>query len=63
MCKILFDVNGGSICKLKSASVYVLLFAKKDSIIILNKIYKKNVLCLSRKKKVALKILGKWRNW
>lgn len=58
MCKILFKIKGGSICKLKSSSIYILLFGKKDSIIILNEIYKGNVLCLSRKKKIALKILG-----
>jgi len=59
MCKILFRVEGGSICKLKSSNIYILLFAKKDSIIILSEIYKGNVLCLSRKEKVAFKILGR----
>jgi len=59
MCKDVFGVKGGSIYKLESTSIYTLSFGKKDSIIILKKIYKRDVICLSRKKKVALKILGK----
>ena len=59
MCKIVFNgIKGGSICKSKNSSVYTLSLCKKDSFIILNEIYKGNVLCLSRKKRVALKILG-----
>jgi len=60
-CKKSFDVQGGSISKTNKSSVYTLTFAKKDSIKILKMIYFKNVLCLSRKRKVALKILGEWR--
>ncbi len=63
MCKIVFAVEGGSIYKLTNSSIYILSFGKKDSIVILNEIYKGNVLCLSRKRKVAEKIMGKWRNW
>ncbi len=60
MCKILFrDIEGGSICELQSKSIYTLSFGKKDSVIILNEIYKGNVVCLSRKRKTALKIMGK----
>lgn len=62
-CKISFSIAGGSISKTNKSSVYTLTFAKKDSIKILKMIYFKNVLCLSRKKKIALKILGEWRNW
>ena len=59
MCKITFTgIKGGSICKLKNSSIFILSFGKKDSIIILNKIYSKNVVCLSRKKKIALKIIN-----
>jgi len=58
MCNMLFRIEGGSICKLESTSVYTLSFGKKDSIILLNEIYKGNVVCLSRKKEIALKIIG-----
>ncbi|KKT18506.1 MAG: Intein-containing protein [Candidatus Nomurabacteria bacterium GW2011_GWB1_43_7] len=62
-CKKVFSVNGGSISKTDRSSVYTLTFGKNDSIKILKMIYSKNVICLSRKKKIALKILGEWRNW
>ncbi len=58
-----FKIIGGSISKTNKSSVYTLTFGKSDSIEILKMIYLKNVLCLSRKKKIALKILGEWRNW
>ena len=59
LCRRLFLVDGGSISKRNKSSIYTLTFAKNDSIKILRIIYVKNVLCLSRKKKVAFKILGK----
>ncbi len=59
MSKDVFSVKGGSIYRLESTSIYTLSFGKSDSLIMLNKIYKRNVVCLSRKKKVALKIMGK----
>src|SRR3989338_3867822 len=62
-CKTSFNVIGGSISKTNKSSVSTLTFGKGDSIKILKMIYLKNVICLSRKKKVALKILGEWRNW
>ena len=62
-CKNFFGVTGGSISKTNKSSVYTLTFAKNDGLKILKMIYLKNVLCLSRKKKIALKILGEWRNW
>ena len=62
-CKKVFSVNGGSISKTDRSSVYTLTFGKNDSIKILKMIYSKNVICLSRKKKIALKILGEGRNW
>lgn len=55
----ILPIKGGSICELKGTSTYSLLFGKKDSIIILKRIYNKNVICLSRKRRVALKIMGK----
>ena len=58
-----FNLTGGSITKVKKTSMYILLFAKKDSIKILKMTYLKNVICLSRKQKIAGKIMGKWRNW
>ena len=61
-CKRFFGVAGGSISKTDKSSVYTLTFGKNDSIKILRMIYLKNVICLSRKKKIALKILGEWRN-
>ena len=57
--KKIFNVVGGSISKIDQSSVYTLRFGKSDSIKILKMIYLKNVICLSRKKKVALKIMGK----
>lgn len=62
-CRSSFNVTGGSISKTNKSSVYTLTFAKSDSIRILKMIYSKNMLCLTRKKKIALKILGEWRNW
>ena len=62
-CHSSFNTNGGSISKTDKSSVYTLTFGKSDSIKILKMIYFNNVICLSRKKKVALKILGGWRNW
>ena len=62
-CKISFNIVGGSIYKTDKSSVYTLTFGKSDSIKILKMIYLKNVICLSRKKEIALKIMGKWRNW
>lgn len=55
-----FNTKGGSICKMKNSSIYTLSFGKTDSIIILKMIYSKNVICLSRKKKIALNIMGGW---
>lgn len=63
LCKETFDVTGGSISKTDRSSVFTLTFGKSDSIRISKMIYLKNVLCLSRKKKIALKMLGEWRNW
>ena len=62
-CKTTFSILGGSISKTDKSSVSTLTFGKKDSIKILKMIYLKNVICLSRKKEIALKIMGKWRNW
>lgn len=62
-CKKTFKVSGGSISKTDKSSVYTLTFGKSDSVKILKMIYLKNVICLSRKRKVALQILGEWRNW
>ena len=62
-CKKYFSIAGGSISKTDKSSVHTLTFGKGDSIKILKMIYSKNVLCLSRKEKVAMKILGEWRNW
>ncbi len=62
-CKKSFSVVGGSISKMDKSSVYTLTFGKSDSIKILKMIYSRNVICLSRKKEVASKILGKWRKW
>ena len=58
----LFRVKGGSISKTDKSSVYTLTFGKNDTITILKVIYSKNVICLSRKKKIALQILPGWRN-
>ncbi len=55
----IFMIQGGSISKGNISSVYTLTFAKKDSIKILKVIYFKNVLCLSRKREIALQILGR----
>ncbi len=60
LCKLTFGITGGSISKGKKSSVYTLTFAKSDSIKILRMIYLKNVLCLSRKREIALKIMGGW---
>lgn len=57
-CKISFSVLGGSISKTNKTSIYTLTFGKSDTIKILKMIYLKNVLCLSRKKKIALKMLA-----
>ncbi len=62
MCQKILKTKGGSISKAPSSTVYTLLFAKEDSITILRGIYYKGVICLSRKYKVAQKILGEWRN-
>ena len=62
-CKKAFKAVGGSISKTNKSSVYTLTFGKSDSIKILQMIYLGNVVCLSRKKKIALQILGEWRNW
>lgn len=58
-----FNIKGGSISKKDKSSVYVLRFGKEDSIKILRMIYSKNVLCLSRKRNIALRILGKPGEW
>ncbi len=63
LSKELLGAKGGSISKTNKKNIYTLTFAKSDSIEVLKMIYSKNVVCLSRKKKVAFKILGKWRNW
>lgn len=55
-----FNITGGSICKMKKSYIHTVSFGKRDSIKILKMIYFKNVLCLSRKKKIALKIMGGW---
>ena len=57
LCQKLFLVDGGSISKIDDSSVYTLRFGKNDSIKILKMIYSKNVICLSRKKRIANKIL------
>ena len=56
-CQKTFLVEGGSISKKDYSSVYTLRFGKSDSIKILKMIYLKNVVCLSRKREVANKIL------
>lgn len=56
-CIDLFKVKGGSISISQKSSVYVLTFAKEDSIKILRLIYKNSSVSLSRKKETALKIL------
>ena len=59
-CRRSFLVEGGSISKTDKSSIFTLTFGKKDSIKILKMIYLKNVICLSRKKKIALRIMGGW---
>ncbi len=59
MSHILFKIKGGSISKGPKSSIYTLTFGKNDSIRILKMIYFKNMLCLSRKRKIAMKILGR----
>ncbi len=54
----LFLIKGGSIHIPKNSSVYTLLFAKEDSIKILDWIYKGENISLSRKKEIAFKILN-----
>ena len=62
-CRKLFFIEGGTILHFKNSSVYTLRFGTEDSINILKMIYPKNVVCLSRKKKYALKVLMPgWRN-
>ncbi len=57
-CRKNFSIKGGSISKALTSSVYSLKFCKSDSIKILNRIYLKDVICLSRKKKIAQKIIN-----
>lgn len=56
-CKENFKVSGGSISKIDDSSVYTLRFGKSDTIKILGFIYSKNVVCLSRKRKIARRML------
>jgi len=56
-CRKSFFTEGGSISKIDDSLVYTLRFGKSDSIKILKMIYLKNVICLSRKRRVAMKIL------
>lgn len=56
-CLKSFSVDGGAISKMRSSSIYTLQFSKNDTLKILKMIYSKNVICLSRKRKIALKML------
>lgn len=63
-CKNIFKIEGGSICKYSNSVIYTLRICKKDSLRILRNIYRKDSVCLTRKRKVAeLMLKGKWRNW
>ncbi len=57
MSRELFLLEGGSIYIPKKSSVFTLVFAKEDSIKILNQIYKGEIICLTRKKEIAFKII------
>ncbi len=49
------NIKGGYFQKSASSSVYTLSYGKNDSILLLRRMYhKKNVVCLSRKKNIAL---------
>ncbi|MFA7315400.1 MAG: hypothetical protein WC059_01170 [Candidatus Paceibacterota bacterium] len=56
--KELLFIKGGSIHIPKNSSVHTLVFAKEDSIKILQWIYKGKIIALSRKKEIALRILN-----
>ena len=56
-CKKTFTLKGGTISKFGKNYVYTLRFGKADSIEITKTIYQKNVICLSRKKDIAIKML------
>ncbi len=62
-CRRLLGATGGSISKTEKSSVYTLTFAKQNSILLLKMIYSGNVICLGRKRKIALQIIKPgWRN-
>ncbi len=58
VCKEEFQIEGGSISKIDLSRVYSLKFGKSDTIRILNRIYKRDVVCLSRKQEIAFKMLN-----
>lgn|SRR5581483_4548490 len=57
-CQKLFALKGGSILEMYGSSVYTLRFGKEDSVKILKIIYSKDVVCLSRKRTIALEMLN-----
>ena len=57
-CKNLFVIKGGSVLRLQKSAVHILRFGNSDSVELLKMIYLKDVVCLSRKKRIALKIMG-----
>lgn len=62
-CRKVFSVKGGTILSFKKSSVHTLRFGTVDSVNILKMIYRKNVVCLSRKKNCAVKVMMPgWRN-
>ena len=55
---VIFNINSGSIHKNIGSSVYTLSYGKSDTVKILKKMYSNDTISLSRKKKIALKIIG-----
>ncbi|OGI64344.1 hypothetical protein A2642_04400 [Candidatus Nomurabacteria bacterium RIFCSPHIGHO2_01_FULL_39_10] len=53
-----FPIKGGSVFQTRKTYMHILRFGKEDSVKILKLIYPKNVICLSRKKIIADKMLS-----
>jgi hypothetical protein len=58
-CREICNIKGGSILDKYKNRVYTLRFGKQDSVKILTMIYSQNMICLSRKKDIFIKYMGK----
>jgi len=56
-CTKIIKTSGGSIMEFPNVRVSCLSFGKNDSKNIIRKIYSKNTICLSRKRKIAMEVL------